>query len=584
MRLADAGLIGDGVARGAGGLARAGAARGERATGRGAATLIDVPVFGEIGLLRGAPRRGRQARGVRRPAASRAAARRRRRASTCSTVTRTPTGTRRALRPDGAARPLPARRRARQRAAAEDRRRQRSIPAIPAASIATPSCSTVDGPPAGIVSVGGYRFALRAVQDLIGGIEDGSTLAALPDMLAGHRLAGAGADRDAICDALLGPWRQPLAGCGVPRPEIATRRHRLLNPARTNCAGAAFVDASFTRASVGSRRILYRAAYRPWRCRDRSRRCRRGQSMVREALTRGGKSPGAPGRARRCRRGHRQDQALGRRAGRLMPTPDIAARRSPKRSTKLRRPASFRCSRWCRTMRPRSQTLYQFRPTRCRSRLVPRLRAALRVRALHATVLRRAEELAERPTRRTPPDNDPIEDATVLVAGRGRNYPALTVAVGERMGLIGALSHRDRAQLSRRARHRRRGDRRRLQPLDRRGFRRGACRRPALARPAGDRAARCARDLDPERMPNADQVSGDPQAIAAHILPFARHACFRGAAEARHRLARPEGRARARYRPADARRLHGRARIAPPARRGARRGPFARAALLRLLR
>ena len=40
---------------------------------------------------------------------------------------------------------------------------------------------TIDGPPAGIVSVGGYRFALRAAQDLVAGIEDGSTLAALPD-------------------------------------------------------------------------------------------------------------------------------------------------------------------------------------------------------------------------------------------------------------------------------------------------------------------------------------------------------------------------------------------------------------------
>lgn len=73
-------------------------------------------------------------------------------------------------------------------------------------------------------------------------------------------------------------------------------------------------------------------------------------------------------------------------------------------------------------------------------RLVPRLRAALRVRALHATVLRRAEELAERLDTPDLPDTDPIEDATVLVAGRGRNYPALTVAIGERMGLIGALS------------------------------------------------------------------------------------------------------------------------------------------------
>ena len=35
-----------------------------------------------------------------------------------------------------------------------------------------------------------------------------------------------------------------------------------------------------------------------------------------------------------------------------------------------------------------------------------------------------------------------------------------------------------------------------------------------------------ARELDPERMPNVDQVSGDPQAVAAHILPFARLHAF----------------------------------------------------------
>jgi hypothetical protein len=68
----------------------------------------------------------------------------------------------------------------------------------------------IDGPPAGIISVGGYRFALRALQELIGGIEDGSSVAALPDLLAGHRLAGAGADRNAICDALLAHGANPL--------------------------------------------------------------------------------------------------------------------------------------------------------------------------------------------------------------------------------------------------------------------------------------------------------------------------------------------------------------------------------------
>jgi hypothetical protein len=75
------------------------------------------------------------------------------------------------------------------------------------------------------------------------------------------------------------------------------------------------------------------------------------------------------------------------------------------------------------------------------TRLVARLRMALRVRALHAAVLRRMETFTSGDgTVPTLPQTDPIEDATVLVAGRGRSYPALAVAVGERVGLIGALS------------------------------------------------------------------------------------------------------------------------------------------------
>jgi hypothetical protein len=74
-------------------------------------------------------------------------------------------------------------------------------------------------------------------------------------------------------------------------------------------------------------------------------------------------------------------------------------------------------------------------------RLVARLRSALRVRALHATVLRRAETLAaETGLVAAFPDSDPLDDATILVAGRGGSYPALAVAVGERVGLVGALS------------------------------------------------------------------------------------------------------------------------------------------------
>ena len=72
----------------------------------------------------------------------------------------------------------------------------------PAASNATPAPWSVTGPPPGIVSVGGYRFALRDLQDLAAQIEPGSTLAALPDTLAGHRLAGNAGNREAVRDAL----------------------------------------------------------------------------------------------------------------------------------------------------------------------------------------------------------------------------------------------------------------------------------------------------------------------------------------------------------------------------------------------
>jgi hypothetical protein len=71
-------------------------------------------------------------------------------------------------------------------------------------------------------------------------------------------------------------------------------------------------------------------------------------------------------------------------------------------------------------------------------RLIARLRAALRVRTLHSTVMRR---LDDEPTERTTlPDTDPARDATVLLIGRGAAYPALSVSLGERMGLVGALS------------------------------------------------------------------------------------------------------------------------------------------------
>ncbi len=74
-------------------------------------------------------------------------------------------------------------------------------------------------------------------------------------------------------------------------------------------------------------------------------------------------------------------------------------------------------------------------------RLIARLSAALRLRALHATVLGRARTLkTERNIVADLPAGDPLDEATVLVVGRGRNHPTLSVAVGERMGVMGALS------------------------------------------------------------------------------------------------------------------------------------------------
>lgn len=74
-------------------------------------------------------------------------------------------------------------------------------------------------------------------------------------------------------------------------------------------------------------------------------------------------------------------------------------------------------------------------------RIVARLAAAHRVRTLHANVLHRAEMIAAEGEYVPPLSiSDPMEDATVLVAGRGRSYPQLAVAIGERAGLIGALS------------------------------------------------------------------------------------------------------------------------------------------------
>jgi len=71
------------------------------------------------------------------------------------------------------------------------------------------------------------------------------------------------------------------------------------------------------------------------------------------------------------------------------------------------------------------------------SRLQARLNAALRVRSLHAAVLRRS---AEAGTHQALPAGDPLHDACVLLLGRGASFPALSIAFGERLGVVGGFS------------------------------------------------------------------------------------------------------------------------------------------------
>jgi hypothetical protein len=67
------------------------------------------------------------------------------------------------------------------------------------------------GPPPGVVSIGGYRFVQREMQDFVSQVESGSgTLAVLPDALAGHRLAGSAADHDTFEDKLARLGANPL--------------------------------------------------------------------------------------------------------------------------------------------------------------------------------------------------------------------------------------------------------------------------------------------------------------------------------------------------------------------------------------
>ena len=69
---------------------------------------------------------------------------------------------------------------------------------------------TLIGAPPAIASVGGYRFALRELEESVNGLDCEATLAVLPDALTGQQLAGSAPDRTYTQEALIRLGVNPL--------------------------------------------------------------------------------------------------------------------------------------------------------------------------------------------------------------------------------------------------------------------------------------------------------------------------------------------------------------------------------------
>jgi hypothetical protein len=66
------------------------------------------------------------------------------------------------------------------------------------------------GAPAGMISVGGYRLPLHELQEAIGKIDSGATLTTLPDPVIGQRLIGKSANREVVQAALTAVGVNPI--------------------------------------------------------------------------------------------------------------------------------------------------------------------------------------------------------------------------------------------------------------------------------------------------------------------------------------------------------------------------------------
>ena len=157
-------------------------------------------------------------------------------------------------------------------------------------------------------------------------------------------------------------------------------------------------------------------------------------------------------------------------------------------------------------------------------RLIARLNSVLRVRTLHAAVLRRAHTTGTKIGIPKSVPADMLDHATVLCVGRGGSYPALSVAIGERVGLIGALTVETAARY--------------LNARDIDGVVIGEGLGPRIVEALLIVLAEDARfrDLpigvldngavDDERLPNLVRVASDPERLVERILPFVRLQAF----------------------------------------------------------
>ena len=79
----------------------------------------------------------------------------------------------------------------------------------------------VTGPPAGMASVGAYRFVTHEIDELIESLGTDTTLAVLPQEFTGERLAGQAADRDRVLQELQRRGANPLIADAFHRRKAA---------------------------------------------------------------------------------------------------------------------------------------------------------------------------------------------------------------------------------------------------------------------------------------------------------------------------------------------------------------------------